>query len=186
MYVPNSPAALCGMLHLDPDFQQVETMERLARHHGVFDARLIVDGADGDVEWDGTMLRAALMVVLWRTLQVPGSRATIIAPSANENLGASDLGHTAMEFLAEVCKLQDHVLSSMTRLKSWHCIEFGTESGWEIRFVHNVPSIVAESAARSLTGLVLDAGDTSSNLGECARALESIAEQPRGLVLRLW
>lgn len=190
MYVPESPSDLCRMLRLDPDFEQIELMEHIARQRGVVDVRF---RQGGEIEWDGMVMRAALMVVLWRTLRVPGSRSTVIAPSATRekaaegpNLASGELGHLSMAFLAEVCKTKDPVLSSISSMSGWHCIQFPAEPGWEVRFVHNVPSIVAESAARSLTGLVLDAGDAESGLGACARELEAIAQQPRGLVIRLW
>lgn len=183
MYVPESPSDLCRMLRLDPDFAQIELMEHIARQRGVCDVRF---RGTNDLDYDGTVLRAALMVVLWRTLRVQGARATIVAPSAGAQLSSGELGHAAMGFLAEVCKAKDAVLSSISTLRSWHCIEFASEAGWEVRFVHNVPAIVAESAARSLTGLVIDAGDAESSLGEAARAVETIAQQPRGLVIRLW
>lgn len=183
MYVPESPWSLCRILRLEPDIDQIELMESLARRRGLVDERF--RGVD-EFEFDAGVLRAALMVVLWRTLRVPGSRATILAPSAGPELAASELGHLAMAFLAEVCKTKDAVLCSISRTMTWHCIEFGDEPGWAIRFVHNAPPVVAEAAARSLTGLVIDAGDASSALGACARELEAVARQPRGLVIRLW
>jgi len=183
LYVPESPSDLCRMLRLDPDPDQVELMERLARRQGIADLSL---RSGGDWEIDDNCFRATLMVVLWRVLRVPGSRATILAPSAGAGLASGELGNLAMGFLAEVCKTRDDVLRSISRLRSWHCIEFGSEPGWELRFCHNAPVIVAESARRSLTGLVLDAGDASSALGECARELEVIARDRRGLVMRLW
>jgi len=183
MYVPDSPSDLCRMLQLQPDFEQIELMEHIARQRGLCDVRFRKEGTD---EWDGTVLRAACMVVLWRTLRVQGSRSTVIAPSAGEQVSSGELGHLAMGFLAEVCKTKDAVLASICSLKAWHCIEFGGETGWEVRFVHNVPSIVAESARRSLTGLIIDAGDAESALGPAAKALEELAKEPRALVIRLW
>jgi hypothetical protein len=183
LYVPDSPSDLCRMLRLDPTERQVEVMESLARQTGIVDARM---STAEEIKGAGDDLRAALMVVLWRVLRVPGSRATIVAPSAGGSLASGELGHLAMAFLQEVCKVQDCVLSSICTVRGWHTIEFGTEAGWEIRFCHNVPMIVAEAATRSRTGLVLDAGDACSALGECARELEVIAKEPRGLLIRLW
>lgn len=171
------------MLRLDPDPTQVELMERLARQRGHADV-LLERPADGGA--DDRSVRAALMVVLWRVLRVPGSRATILAPSAASSLASGELGHSAMGFLAEVCKTKDAALSSISTYKAWYSLEFGTEPGWEVRFCHNLPSSVSESAARSLTGLILDAGDSCTALAGCARELDAIARDPRGLVLRLW
>lgn len=183
MYVPESPTDLCRLLKLDPDQAQVELMETLARQAGHVDAPL---RRQSDGEIDEYALKAALMVVLWRVLRVPGSRATIIAPSAGPELSSGELGHLAMGFLAEVCKTRDVVLASISRLRGWHGIQFGDEEGWEIRFCHNAPSVVAESAARSLTGLVLDAGDSCSTLAGVVRELDVVIQQPRGAVIRLW
>ena len=183
MYVPDSPSDLCRLLQLSPDAAQIEAMETLARQRGYADLPLRRK-EDGDI--DTSVLQAALMVVLWRVLRVPGSRATIVAPSKGSELACGELGHAAMDFLAEVCKTTDCVLSSISRLRGWHAIEFGDETGWEVRFCHNAPVVVAESALQSLTGLVIDAGDATSALGQAARGLEAITENPRGLVIRLW
>jgi len=158
-------------------------MEALARRRGVVDLRI-----RGEIEgWiDDSTLKSALMVVLWRVLRVPGSRATLVAPSDGAGTAAGESGNAAMGFLAEVCKTKDAVLASIVRVPSWYRLEIGSEPGWEIRFCHNVPRFAAESARRSLTGLVIDAGDAETALGETARELECIADDPRGLLIRLW
>jgi hypothetical protein len=183
MYVPDSPADLCRILGLAPDEAQVEQMEALARRRGVADLRF-----RGEIPgWvDDQVLKSALMVLLWRVLRVPGSRATIVAPSEGPGVAVGELGNYAMGFLAEVCKTKDAVLSSIVRLPSWYRFQIGDEPGWEVRFCHNAPAVAAESARRSLTGLVIDAGDARSTLGETARELEVIANDPRGLLIRLW
>lgn len=183
VYVPDSPSDLCRMLRLDPDADQIDLMERMARTRGHFDA-FQRDPTSGEI--DGSALRAACMVLLWRVLRVPGSRGIVLGPPAGDGMAAGELAHLAIAFILEVCKTRDAVLSSISAVSAWHCVRFGSEEGWEVRFVHNVPSIVAESARRSLTALVLDAGNAESSLVDAQRELEGLAREPRGLVIRLW
>ena len=183
MYVSESPSDLCRMLRLDPDVEQIELMERMARARGYFDVAQR-DEASGEV--DGGVLRAACMVLLWRTLRVPGSRGIVLGPPGPDGVAAGEQAHLAMEFILEVCKTKDAVLSSISSVRGWHSVQFGSEEGWEVRFVHSVPSIVAESARRSLTALVLDAGNARTSLSDAQKELEGLAREPRGLILRLW
>lgn len=187
LYCPESPADLCRTLQLDANPDQFALMERLATARGVVDECLRASTKDLKVgNTRGDVLRAALMVVLWRVLTVRGSRATVLAPSVEGKLACGELGRLAMAFLNEVCQVANPSLASVTRFPEWNRVEFAGEPGWEIRLVPNVPVIAAEAARRSLTGLVLDAGSTQPALVEAQRELEAIGRDSRGLLIRLW
>lgn len=174
------PSDLCRDLNLLPEPGQVELMERLADRQGLADERLRLD-EDG-----GETLRAALMVVLWRVLRVPGTRGTILAPSEGDSLACGEVGRTAAAFLAEVCKTRDEGLRQSTRVSTWNHLEFGSQVGWEIRIVPNVPAYAAEAARRSSVGLVLDAGNPQKALAEASRAFEAAFDVETGVLIRLW
>jgi hypothetical protein len=168
---------------MNPAEAQIEVMETLARATGAVNREI---GKLEDGGLDEFTVRAALMVVLWRVLRVPGSRAVIVAPSEGPGLAVGELGRLAIAFLSEVCKTRDSVLSSITTLRTARTLEFGSEPGWEIRLVPNASALVAEYGRRSLTALVLDAGSVDPHLCEAQRELESVASEPRGLLIRLW
>lgn len=187
LYCPTNPSELCRMLRLDANPGQFELMEHLAHARGAIDTGLMTteeDFALGDTKGDA--LRAALMVVIWRVLTIQGSRATILAPSESESLACGELGRMAMAFVHEVCKVQDIYLSSVTKIPAWNRVEFAGEAGWELRLVPNSPVIVAEASRRSLTALVIDAGNTQPAFVEAQRELERVGRDARGLLIRLW
>lgn len=183
MYVPKTPAELCGLLNLGPTPAQEALMTRLARAHGVQDVQARIKSDD---DFDGDALRAAMMVVLWRTLTVPGARATVVAPSVEGQVTCGSLGTTAMGFLSEVCATRDVVLASMTSIRDWNRVRFSGEEGWEVHLVPNVRVIAEEAALRSLVGLVIHAGHAETRFVEASKALEAVGSDPRGLVIRLW
>ncbi len=180
LHVPSSPSDLCDLLKIGYSPRQDELMYRLGRASGV------VDEALEDADWAGDPLRATMVAVLWRVLAVPGSRATILAPSKPDSTLCDELGHLAMGFLAEVCLTRDVCLRSVVNLRQWNRIEFVGEAGWEVRLVPNVPAMVSEAALRSRIGVILDAGCSQPAFVEAQRALEPVAKDPRGLLIRLW
>lgn len=183
----SSPVDLCRDLRLEPNAGQVVMMLRLSEASGVVDERLTAsadDVAEGNVR--GDVLRAALMVVLWRVLRVPGGRATVLAPSVPGTALCGELGRLSMAFLAEVCRVQDRGLSESTRIPEWNRLEFGSEAGWTIRLVPNVPAVAAEAARRSHTALVIDAGSPQTELEGASAALEGAFDREKGLLIRLW
>lgn len=188
VYAPESPVDLCRSLRLMPTQEQVCLMLRLAHSSGIVDAQLASDKDGMPVTVTaGDVLRAALMVVLWRTLRIEGSRATILAPSREGSLVASgELGELAMAYLAEVCKVQDHNLASITEIPTWNRLEFASVAGWEIRLVPNAPSIVSEAGPRTRTALIVGAGMGQTALDGAQRALEESMDLSNSLLIRLW
>jgi hypothetical protein len=180
MHVPASPSELCDLLRIAYSERQDDLMFGLGRANGVVDERL------EDADWAGDPLRATMMVVLWRILACPGSRATILAPSREGSTLCADVGHLAMSFLNEVCLTRDVCLRSITTPRAWNRLEFVGEPGWEVRLTPNCPVMVAEAASRSLIGVVLDAGCSQPAFVEAQKALEAVARDPRGLLIRLW
>ena len=180
LYVHASPSELCDQLRIAYSERQDELMYRLSRASGVFDERL------EDADWAGDPLRATMMVVLWRVLTHPGSRATILAPSAEGSTLCDEVGHLAMGFLTEVCMTRDVCLRAISTSKGWNRVEFSGEPGWEVRLTPNCPAMAAEAASRSLIGVVLDAGCAQPAFVEAQKALEAVARDPRGLLIRLW
>lgn len=185
---PSSPVDLCRDLRLKPTEEQVRLMLRLSQAAGVVDARLASDKDGLPVSITaGDVLRAALMVVLWRTLRLEGSRATILAPTKKGSIVATgELGELAMAYLAEVCMVQDAGLKSISSIPTWSRIEFASVAGWEVRLVPNVPAIVTEAGPRSRTGLVIGAGHGQTALDGAQEALEHSMDLENSLLIRLW
>jgi hypothetical protein len=171
---------MCDLLKIGYSETQADLMYKISRTRGFVDAGL------DDPEWAGDPLRAALMAVLWHILVVPGTRATILAPSKDDSLACGELGNNAMAFLAEVCVTRDVCLRSITAIRQWNRLEFAGEAGWEVRLIPNVPAMAAEAALLSRIGLILDAGCSQPAFVEAQKALEQVVKEPRGLLIRLW
>jgi hypothetical protein len=174
------PTELCRELDLAPETAQCDLMERLRDAQGLRDELLRWPEDGGDV------LRAVLMLVLWRALCTPGSRTTLLAPSDGKGLTPGDLGQVAMAFLSEICKTRDEGLRQITTFRGFNTIKFGSEPGWELRLIPNLPSIAQEAGERSAVALILDAGSSQDGFAGAARALEDAVDRSRGLVLRCW
>ena len=179
-HVPKGPSELCDLLRMGYSERQRDLMDRVASARGTVDARL------EDPDWAEDPLRAAVMGVLWRVLTVPGTRATLIAPSEEGSTRCAELGVRAMSFLAEVCVTRDVCLRSVCSVRQWNRVEFVGEAGWEVRLTPNVPEMVAEAARRSLIGVVLDAGSSQPAFVEAQKALEGVLKDPRAGLIRLW
>jgi len=155
-------------------------MERMTSSDGPVDVAISAEKDECD------SLRAAAMVVLWRTLATPGSRTMILAPSMPNSRACGEIGHLIMRYLVKLCKERDLALSQVTRCEQWNRIEFGVEAGWQIRLVPNCPIMAKESAKRSQTALILCAGCIQNDFIEASRALEAALDSDKALLLRLW
>lgn len=193
-YCPPDPCEFCRLIRLDYTAEQAHLMRTVAGSQGLADGQILSTRPDAGCEGEladgrgvrGAALRAVLMTVLWRVLSIPGSRATLLAPPKPGHVTATEIGDLAMAFLAEVCRAQDPVLTAISRLPHWNCLQFGSEAGWEIRMIPALAPIAAEAAQRSLTAVILDAGSDAEGFVEAQKELQAVAEVPRGLVLRLW
>lgn len=185
--VPHRPSDLCRRLRLDPTAEQCELMDSTAADYPVAnvagrarEAFMSLEGIDADT------MRAVMMVALWRTLVVGGSRTTVLAPSVEGSTDCGLLGRLSMGFLSEVCLTRDPYLANVAILRGWNRVEFASTPGWEVRLIPNVVQMAADAGSRSTLGVILDAGNEQPVFVEAVRAFEGALKGPETRLIRLW
>lgn len=187
MLALSTPLELCRFLGLGPSIEQTRLMRKMAEASGAVDVAMNWPEGKFELPWDsdtGDAIRAACMVLLWRTLKTPGSRGIVLAPSAEHKVG--ELGVLAMAFLDEIVRTRDENLRDVSRLHGWNRIEFGTEPGWELRAVPCDEELARVWAPRVRTVLFIGAGSTETPFVEAVKALEAGVDRETALILRLW
>lgn len=134
-----SPLTLADRLGLRPTEGQVELLEKLHEQPKAFDV-------EGDQAH--TMVRGVALFALWRLLAYRGSKATVIA--STEELGAQFIG-----FLHRLTTQIDPALTSVTTWRRWNEVQFGPDSGHELRLVPNRPVCAAGRGCSTHTVIAL-------------------------------
>lgn len=187
MLALSTPLELCRFLGLGPTAEQTRLMRKMAEASGTVDVAMDWPNGKFDLPWDsdaGDAIRAACLVLLWRTLKTPGSRGIVLAPSAEHKVG--ELGVLAMAFLDEVVRTRNEEMRAVSRLHGWNRIEFGTEAGWELRAVPCDEELARVWAPRARTVLFIGAGAADTPFVEAVKAIEAGADRETALILRLW
>jgi len=187
MLALSTPLELCRFLGLAPTAEQTRLMRQMAEASGTVDVVLDWPSSKLELPWDsdaGDSIRAACMVALWRTLRTTGSRAIVVSASPEHKIG--ELAGLAMAFLAEVALTKDEALRSVSRLNGWNRLEFGAESGWEMRALPCDAELARAWAPRARTVVIIGAGAAETPFVEAVQALEAGCERENALILRLW
>jgi hypothetical protein len=152
-----SPADLCDRLGMRPTTYQLDLLDRFYNDENPLQAK--------EIPAEHTS-NAAAICALWRTMLTPGSKCVIIA--ANRELESRFMG-----FLYEVTTTIDPAMSSSCSWKGPKLLKFGTDAGWELRFVSNKPEQLAKVRGEVVTWVVLGARSSEPKFNDARKQVES-------------
>jgi hypothetical protein len=164
------PSALCEALKLRPSKAQIEVMEEFKGLPPVIERV-----RDSERE----MIRVACLLALWRVLCIPGSRGTLVCAERDE-------ASHAMDFLTALTTRVDPALAAVTHQTRWNALSFGSDPGWELRLIPNLPHVAAEMAPSTLVAVVIGAASSDPAFHDTAETLEKGLLHPHKTLIRLW
>lgn len=165
-----SPADLCERLGLKPSLEQYEVLTRFADGEHPMD----IGGMDS-----AHATRAAGICALWRLLETPGSRVSVISSNP-------DLTTVLLSFLRTITTEVDPALASVCRWPRWNRLQIGDSTDYELHVYPNVPVCVAGIHETSHTVVILGAGSFDVAFSETREVLEGGMVGSGSRILRVW
>lgn len=164
-----SPLLLCEALKMKPTPLQraiFENNDKINRLVAKFDERQ-------------ELSRALAFCMLWQVLAVPGSKGTILA---SDDILARDV----MAFLKTVTRHTNSTLTDLTNMPSWDTLQFGADTGWNIRLMKNDAETLRKRGKSTKIALILGERSSEVPFVEASKALASAMLEGNRRIFWLW
>ena len=164
--VQESPFALLARLNMRPDPLQRVKLVELARATDAVDMQEIPQ-----------FVRVAAIMALWRVLHSDQAQCLVLSPERER-------AWPFFDWLKDIVTSSDPVLANITHISARTRMQFGHDRSRCIKLAPNHIAGLGGLHASSMTGIVLDAGNTDTQLLQLFEA--TIGAAKNSLLIRLW
>lgn len=164
-----SPLLLCETLKMKPTPLQ----------QAIFENNSKIDRFVAKYDDRQELSRALAFCVLWQVLAVQGSKGTLIA---SDDTVARDV----MGFLKTITLHTNQPLADLTNMPRWDTLQFGADTGWNIKLIKHDAEKAAKRGNVSKIALILGERSSEIDFVEASKALAGAMLAGKKRIFWLW